>query len=118
MGVLPVVLDIDIFGLSHDVTILIGALTGIVAVLGWAYIHLLKPVKKAVMAMAEIVELQLQPNHGSSLVDRVAQIGPNHQAAETHWKSLELNQEALKKGVNKIVERLNSLEEDRRRDTA
>lgn len=96
-------LDIDIFGLSQDVTILIGALTGVVAVLGWAYVHLLRPVKRAVMAMADIVELQLQPNHIS---------------AEAHWKSLEVNQEALKKEVNKIVERLNSLEEDKRRDTA
>lgn len=118
MGVLPVVLDIDIFGLSQDVTILIGALTGVVAVLSWAYVHLLRPVKRAVMAMADIVELQLQPNHGTSLVDQVAQIHPNHISAEAHWKSLEVNQEALKKEVNKIVERLNSLEEDKRRDTA
>lgn len=111
-------LDIDIFGLSQDVTILIGALTGVVAVLSWAYVHLLRPVKRAVMAMADIVELQLQPNHGTSLVDQVAQIHPNHISAEAHWKSLEVNQEALKKEVNKIVERLNSLEEDKRRDTA
>jgi len=47
--------------------------------------------------IAQLLEAQLQPNGGGSLVDKVNKIQPNHEAAETHWKALEVNQTAMKR---------------------
>ena len=102
--------DVDFINTSHNVSVLLGFLTALVVAAGWMYRKVLRPVHKAVMAMSDIVEAQLTPNHGSSIVDRVAQIAPNHLAAETHWKQLELSQKEIKLEVLRLTERLDLIE--------
>jgi hypothetical protein len=53
-------------------------------------------------AAAEVIKLQLTPNHGSSLVDKVNRIEGNHQEAQRHWENLESVQEKLVQRLEKI----------------
>ena len=99
-----------ILDLSQNTITIFGALVAFGGFLLWAYRRVLRPIHKAVMAMSEIVEAQLTPNHGSSLVDRVARIAPNHEAAETHWKALALSQNETKLEVKRLTERLDLIE--------
>lgn len=107
MGLLPLSWILDI---SHDTTILIGAITAIITGLIWLYRKIIRPAHKAIMAMADIVELQLTANGGSSVVDGVRQIKINHDIAEVHWKALELGQHEMRTEVAKLVERMELVE--------
>lgn len=62
------------------------------------------------MAASRIVAAELTVNGGGSLLDKVNQIGRNHEDAKEHWSKLELGQEQFDGTQRKILIRLTSLE--------
>ena len=82
-----------IIDLLQQYSAIIVALTG--AAVGTAFIwrKLLKPI-------TILLQAQLTPNDGGSLVDKVNQIGPNHSKVEEHWAE----QVAVAKTLSEKVE--------------
>lgn len=76
---------------SAVLTLVLGA----IAVTGVLWRVVLRPMLIALRELAEqmqalrtVAEAQLTPNGGGSLVDKVNQIGPNHEFAKDQWTEL------------------------------
>lgn len=63
---------------------------------------------KRANALFDKIDHELNPNGGGSLVDLVSNIQPNHEAAETHWKSIETN---LANHQTVVLARLGAIDE-------
>lgn len=54
-------------------------------------------------AAARLINAEMTPNGGGSLLDKVNKIAPNHASAEKHWTELGEKQEQIKRAVTKTA---------------
>ncbi len=98
---------------ADNVIVISTALAAVGAGLAWVYRKLIRPTHVMVAHIMELTEYELKPNGGGSLVDRVAkiaanhtdslrQIAANHADAQKHWETLEANDVAIVKRLEKI----------------
>ncbi len=98
---------------AQDGIVLLSFLGLVGAGLAWVYRRVIRPVHVMVARILELTEYELKPNGGGSLVDRVAkiaanhsdslrQIAANHADAQKHWETLEANDMAIVKRLEKI----------------
>src|SRR6185312_14720558 len=70
-------------------------------------------VRRYLIPLSRLIQAQLNPNGGGSLVDKVNRILPNqeearanHQEAQRHWEALEFGQTALSKEISALKVKL------------
>lgn len=71
------------------------------------------PFISKIAAMSDLVTAQMVENGGGSLIDKVNRIAhvekaveDNHIAAETHWKGIEKNMEAIDSRVKRVEQKV------------
>lgn len=73
-----------IFGASLGTVIVSGAVIG-----RWCWVRWFRPLIETLTAAADLIQAQLNPNGGGSLMDKVNRIAPNHAEAQHHWTTIE-----------------------------
>ena len=103
---MSMIFGMDVTATSLEITAVIGAL----AALGGASIYVKRRIQRGIAkgklwadkmeAASDLVDAQLTPNGGDSLLDRINEIRPNHEEAKDHWLELHETTNLIKNTIN------------------